>query len=80
MANNQEKEILHGAVNEEYKYGFVTDIDTNVIPKGLNEDVVRQISALKKRAGMAVGVPPEGVSPLGHAQAAHMGASASARD
>ena len=47
MANNQEKEILHGAVNEEYKYGFVTDIDTNVIPKGLNEDVVRQISALK---------------------------------
>ena len=42
-----ENDILKGAVNEDYKYGFVTDIDTNVIPKGLNEDVVRQISALK---------------------------------
>ncbi|MBR1803372.1 MAG: Fe-S cluster assembly protein SufB, partial [Muribaculaceae bacterium] len=49
-ANNkakQQDEILRDAVDEEYKYGFVTDIDTNVIPKGLNEDVVRQISALK---------------------------------
>ncbi|MBO4871115.1 MAG: Fe-S cluster assembly protein SufB [Muribaculaceae bacterium] len=43
----KQDDILHDAVNEEYKYGFVTDIDTNVIPKGLNEDVVRQISALK---------------------------------
>ena len=43
----QQDDILRNAVDEEYKYGFVTDIDTNVIPKGLNEDVVRQISALK---------------------------------
>ena len=42
-----ENEILKGAVNEDYKYGFVTDIDTNIIAKGLNEDVVRHISALK---------------------------------
>ncbi|MCF0180840.1 MAG: Fe-S cluster assembly protein SufB [Muribaculaceae bacterium] len=42
-----EKQIIDQAANEEYKYGFVTDIETNVIPKGLNEDVVRQISALK---------------------------------
>ena len=44
---NQPNEILHEAANEEYKYGFVTDIETAVIPKGLNEDIVRQISALK---------------------------------
>jgi Fe-S cluster assembly protein SufB len=30
-----------------YKYGFVTDIETDTIPKGLNEDVVRMISAKK---------------------------------
>ncbi len=45
--NQQPNEIIHEAVGEEYKYGFVTDIETSVIPKGLNEDIVRQISALK---------------------------------
>ncbi|MBV9241308.1 MAG: Fe-S cluster assembly protein SufB [Acidobacteria bacterium] len=33
--------------NREYKYGFVTDIETEVIPKGLSEDTVRLISAKK---------------------------------
>jgi Fe-S cluster assembly protein SufB len=31
----------------DYKYGFVTDIDAEVAPKGLNEDIVRFISAKK---------------------------------
>ena len=34
-------------VNREYKYGFVTDIESDVAPKGLNEDIVRLISAKK---------------------------------
>src|SRR5690349_6796989 len=34
-------------VNKEYKYGFVTDIESDVAPRGLNEDVVRLISAKK---------------------------------
>ncbi|MEM7555994.1 MAG: Fe-S cluster assembly protein SufB [Cyanobacteria bacterium P01_A01_bin.84] len=34
-------------VNQPYKYGFVTDIETDTIPKGLNEDVIRLISAKK---------------------------------
>jgi Fe-S cluster assembly protein SufB len=34
-------------VNREYKYGFVTDIEADVAPKGLNEDIVRLISAKK---------------------------------
>lgn len=34
-------------VNQPYKYGFVTDIETDKIPKGLSEDVVRLISAKK---------------------------------
>jgi Fe-S cluster assembly protein SufB len=32
-------------LGEKYKYGFVTDIEMEVTPKGLNEDVVRLISA-----------------------------------
>ncbi len=40
-------EILNNATSGEYKYGFTSDIDTHIIPKGLNEDVVRFISAKK---------------------------------
>ena len=32
---------------EQYKYGFVTDIESDMAPKGLNEDIVRFISAKK---------------------------------
>ncbi len=35
-------------VNQPYKYGFVTDIESEAIPRGLNEDVIRLISAKKK--------------------------------
>jgi len=35
-------------VNQQYKYGFVTDIDSDVAPKGLSEDVIRLISAKKR--------------------------------
>ncbi len=34
--------------NQEYKWGFVTDIEADAIPRGLNEDVIRLISAKKK--------------------------------
>src|ERR1700757_1611419 len=33
--------------NREYKYGWVTDIESETIPRGLNEDTVRMISAKK---------------------------------
>lgn len=29
--------------NSDYKYGFVTDVETDTLPKGLNEDIVRAI-------------------------------------
>ncbi|HTX19949.1 MAG TPA: Fe-S cluster assembly protein SufB [Bacteroidota bacterium] len=41
------QESMDTLVNREYKYGFVTDIETDVIPKGLNEDVIRLISRKK---------------------------------
>ena len=33
--------------NKEYKYGFVTEIESDTLPKGLNEDIIRQLSAKK---------------------------------
>ena len=40
-----EIEIL---ANREYKYGFVTDVETDTVPAGLNEDIIRAISAKKQ--------------------------------
>ncbi len=34
--------------NREYKYGFVTDVESETFPKGLNEDTVRMLSAKKE--------------------------------
>ena len=42
-----DNEVIADAANSEYRYGFVTDIDTDVIECGLNEDVIRHISARK---------------------------------
>jgi len=40
--------VLQNLVNQPYRHGFVTDIDADVVPKGLSEDVIRLIS--KKKA------------------------------
>jgi Fe-S cluster assembly protein SufB len=42
-----EVDIIDQVVSQEYKYGFVTDIEMETAPKGLNEDIVRFISAKK---------------------------------
>ena len=39
---------LHNLVNQPYKHGFVTDIETEAVAKGLNEDVIRMISKKKE--------------------------------
>ena len=39
---------IEALANQEYKYGFVTEVDADTIPRGLNEDVIRMISAKKK--------------------------------
>ena len=46
MSNTEVKRIEE-LTNQEYKYGFVTDIEADSLPKGLNEDIIRQISAKK---------------------------------
>ena len=39
---------LHALVQQKYQHGFVTDIESDTVPPGLNEDVIRLISAKKK--------------------------------
>ena len=46
MEKDQDK-IISDVTTGEYKYGFYSDIETEKIPKGLNEDVVRLISKKK---------------------------------
>ena len=40
-------EFVKKVAEEKYKFGFTTDIQTEIIDKGLNEDVVRLISQKK---------------------------------
>ncbi len=46
-AASQSGDIIEDVTRGEYKYGFTSDIDTHIIPSGINEDVVRYISAKK---------------------------------
>ena len=39
--------VLQNVVNKPYKHGFVTEIESDIAPKGLNEDTIRLISAKK---------------------------------
>ena len=43
-----EDQLLEEVTNSEYKYGFYTEMDSDQAPKGLNEDIIRFISAKKK--------------------------------
>jgi len=39
--------VLQSLVNQPYKHGFVTEIESDVAPKGLNEDIIKLISTKK---------------------------------
>ncbi|NOX90450.1 MAG: Fe-S cluster assembly protein SufB, partial [Calditrichaeota bacterium] len=45
---NDEMKKIEEITKREYKYGFVTDIEADELPLGLNEDIVRAISLKKK--------------------------------
>ena len=46
MSNNQQN-ILDEVTSQDYKYGFYTDLEMDIFPKGLNEDTIRALSAKK---------------------------------
>jgi Fe-S cluster assembly protein SufB len=45
--NAEQDHILEQVTRNDYKYGFYTDIETDTLPKGLNEDIIRKLSAKK---------------------------------
>ena len=47
MAGYTEEQLAKDLENSEYQYGFVSDIDSDVVPAGLNESVIRLISSKK---------------------------------
>ena len=48
MAN---EDIIKSITGQEYKEGFVTEVEQEYVPKGLNEDIIRTISAIKNEPG-----------------------------
>ena len=46
-----ETQKIQDLANQEYKYGFYTDVETDSAPPGLNEDIIRLISAKKEEPG-----------------------------
>lgn len=47
LMKEESKDIIDSLERSDYKYGFTSDIETETIPKGLNEDVIRLISRKK---------------------------------
>ena len=47
MKQDSETEMLKEYSEQEYKYGFVSDIESETLPPGLNEDTIRFISNKK---------------------------------
>ena len=58
---------LNTIAAQEYRYGFVTDIEADVAPKGLNEDIVRWISAKKNEPEFMLQWRPQSLPSLGKA-------------
>jgi Fe-S cluster assembly protein SufB len=48
MSSSDTVEQLRSVTEQKYKYGFVTDIEAETAPKGLNEEIIRFISAKKE--------------------------------
>ncbi len=47
MESTATTKVFEDLAAQDYKYGFVTDVEQDIVPKGLNEDVVRLISGKK---------------------------------
>ena len=45
---SQSTKTIEDLANRDYEYGFVTDIETDAVPRGLSEDTIRLISSKKE--------------------------------
>ena len=64
--------IINEVTSGDYKYGFVTDIDTEVIHRGLDEETVRIISAKKNEPEWLLEFRLKAFSPLADVGDAYM--------
>lgn len=48
MNIKEEQKLIEDLTQQEYKEGFITEIEQEFVPKGLNEDIIKAISAKKK--------------------------------
>ena len=55
---------IQDLTKQEYKWGFITSIEEDRLPNGLNEDIVRAHFAQEERAGIHAGLAAQGLSPL----------------
>lgn len=75
LEKKTDNEFVRKFAEEKYKYGFTTEVHTDIIERGLNEDVIRLISSKKDEPGVVAGVSTESVSPLADAGNAYLGTS-----
>ena len=54
-------ETVEQLATREYKYGFETTVEADTFAPGLNEDVIRRLSAIKQEPEWLLGIPAEGV-------------------
>ena len=48
---SKDKEILDNITDKEYEHGFVTEVEQEFIPKGLNEDIIRYMTVKVEEFG-----------------------------
>jgi len=54
MAGYTENELAKDLADKEYQYGFVSDIDSDVVPAGLTEQIIHLISSKKNEPSWLV--------------------------
>ena len=57
---------LQNLINKPYEHGFVTDIESDVAPKGLNEDTIRLISSKKNEPEWLLDFRLKGLSKMAY--------------
>lgn len=57
-------ENLDKIIEQDYEHGFVTNIEAETIEAGLNEDVIRLISARKNEPEFFIGMAPQSLSQM----------------
>ena len=73
MQQEEPNKYVKELTQEKYKYGFTTEVHTDIIEKGLNEDVVRLISAKKNEPEWLLEFRLESLSSLVNAGDAYLG-------